>query len=103
MAKLTNSEVKRIRRRVRAGEHQTDLADEFGVNRKTIRRRLNALESVETERAERIAERRLRRQAEREKRKLLEREGRPGFASRRAQPVQRPLRAEGDAGAESVL
>ena len=73
-AKLTNSDVKRIRRRVRAGEHQTELADEFGVNRKTIRRRLKALESVETERAERIAEKRLRRQAEREKRKLFKRE-----------------------------
>ncbi len=32
----------RIRRRVRAGGRQTDLADKFGVNRKTIRRRLDA-------------------------------------------------------------
>ena len=74
MAKLTNSDVKRIRRRVRAGECQTDLADEFGVNRKTIRRRLDELERQEKERAERIAEKRLRRQAAREKRKLFERE-----------------------------
>jgi hypothetical protein len=73
-AKLTDSDVKRIRRRVSAGEHQTDLAEEFDVNRKTIRRRLDELESAETERAERIAEKRLRRQAAREKRKLLERE-----------------------------
>lgn len=73
-AKLTDADVKRIRRRVRTGEHQTNLADEFGVNRKTIRRRLDALERDETERAERIAEKRLGRQAAREKRKLFERE-----------------------------
>jgi hypothetical protein len=42
--KLTNEQVRRIRRRVRAGERVIDLADEFGVNRKTIRRRLDALE-----------------------------------------------------------
>jgi DNA-binding transcriptional regulator YhcF (GntR family) len=73
-AKLTDADVKRIRRRVRAGEEQTELAREFGVNRKTIRRRLDELERAETERAERIAEKRLRRQAAREKRKLFERE-----------------------------
>src|SRR5438093_727443 len=73
-AKLSEADVKRIRRRVRAGEHQTELAVEFGVNRKTIRRRLDELERAETERAERIAEKRLRRQAAREKRKLFERE-----------------------------
>ena len=73
-AKLTDADVKRIRRRVRAGEQQTNLAREFGVNRKTIRRRLDELERAETERAERIAEKRLRRQAAREKRKLFERE-----------------------------
>ncbi len=71
---MTEADVKRIRRRVRAGEHQTELAVEFGVNRKTIRRRLDELERAETERAERIAEKRLRRQAAREKRKLFERE-----------------------------
>ena len=73
-AKLTDQDVKRIRRRVRAGEAQTDLAREYEVNRKTIRRRLNELERVETERTERIAEKRLRRQAAREKEKLFKRE-----------------------------
>lgn len=72
--KLTDEDLKRIRRRVRAGERQTDLADEFGVDRKTIRRRLDALEHAEAERAEQVAENRLRRQAAREKRKLVERE-----------------------------
>lgn len=72
--KLTDEQIKKIRRRVRAGEPQTDLADEFGVNRKTIRRRLDELERAETERTARIAEKRLRRQAVREKRKLLQRE-----------------------------
>ena len=37
-AKLTDEQVKRIRRRVRAGERLTDLAPEYDVNRKTIRR-----------------------------------------------------------------
>lgn len=73
-AKLTDADVKRIRRRVQAGEHQTALADEFGVDRKTIRRRLDALELSETERAERMAEKRLRRPADREKQKLPDRE-----------------------------
>ena len=72
--KLSEADVKRIRRRVRAGEHQIDIAPEFGVNRKTIGRRLEALQRAETERAQRLAEKRLRRQAAREKRKLLERE-----------------------------
>jgi predicted ArsR family transcriptional regulator len=63
--KLTDEDVKRIRRRVRAGERQTDLADKFGVNRKTIRRRLDALERVASERAQRIAAKRLRIQAAR--------------------------------------
>jgi DNA-binding XRE family transcriptional regulator len=73
-SKLTHADVKLIRRRVRAGEHQTDLAEEFGVDRKTIRRRLDELEKAEAEWAERVAANRLRRQAAREKRKLLERE-----------------------------
>jgi hypothetical protein len=72
--KLTDEDLKRIRRRVRAGEHQTDLADEFGVDRKTIRRRLDALEHAEAARAEQVAETRIRRQAAHEKRKLLGRE-----------------------------
>jgi hypothetical protein len=73
-AKLSEADVKRIRRRVQAGEHQTDLAVEFGVNRKTLRRRLDALEAFERERAARIADKRLRRQAAGEKRKLFERQ-----------------------------
>jgi hypothetical protein len=72
-AKLTDADVKQIRRRVRRGEHQTELAADFGVNRKTIRRRLDALDSAEREQAERTAKRRLDRQAAREKRMLLER------------------------------
>jgi SAM-dependent methyltransferase len=64
----------RARDRVLRGEHQTELAFEFGVNRKTIRRRLDALENTEREHAERAEKRRLHRQAKREKRKLLERE-----------------------------
>ena len=47
--KLSEADVKRIRRRVRAGEHQIDIAPEFGVNRKTIGRRLAALQRAETE------------------------------------------------------
>jgi hypothetical protein len=70
--KLTDQQVKQIRRRVDAGERQTDLAEEFGVNRKTIRRRLDALEQVETERAEITAARQARRLAEREQQKLRE-------------------------------
>jgi hypothetical protein len=89
-AKLTDADVKRIRRRVRAGEHQTDLANEFGVNRKTIRRRLDTLEAAETERAERMAEKRLRRQAAREKRKLFERERSAGTSA----PIE-PSRSSG--------
>ena len=72
--KLADADVKRIRRRVRAGARMTDLAEEYGVNRKTIRRRLDALERAESERAERSAETRLRRQGAREKRKLRARE-----------------------------
>jgi predicted ArsR family transcriptional regulator len=68
-------------RRVRAGERVIDLADEFGVNRKTIRRRLDALERAETKRAERIAAKRLRTQAARERRKLLERERAAGLSA----------------------
>lgn len=85
-AKLTEADVKRIRRRVLAGEHQTVLADEFGVSRKTIRRRLDALELAATERAERIAERRLRRQVARERRKLLNREQSSSLPS----PIEHP-------------
>jgi hypothetical protein len=73
-AKLSDSDVKKIRRRVRAGEQQVLLAAEYGVNRKTIRRRLDELERAEREKAEHLAKKRLQRQAAREKRKLLERE-----------------------------
>jgi len=81
-AKLTGEQVKRIRRRVRAGQRPIDLADEFGVNRKTIRRRLDAMERAEAERAERIAAKRLRSQAARERRKLLDRERDAGLPAR---------------------
>jgi hypothetical protein len=72
--KLSAADVKQIRRRVRAGAHQTDLAREYGVNRKTIRRRLAALERLEAEHAERLAAKRLRWQARRERQKLRDRE-----------------------------
>jgi len=72
--KLSDAEVKQIRRRVRAGAHQTDLAREYGVNRKTIWRRIAELERVEAERAERLAAKRLRWQARRERQKLRDRE-----------------------------
>jgi hypothetical protein len=103
--KLTDEDIKWIRRRVRKGEHQSDLARQFGVNRKTIRRRLDTLERAETDKAERLAEERLRRQAAREKRKLYERErdsvvGHPvepgatrGSASQRRTPATRRKRA----------
>jgi hypothetical protein len=45
-AKLSEEQVKKIRRRVRAGEHQTELAAEYGVDRKTIRRRLDAADQA---------------------------------------------------------
>ena len=79
--KLTDEQVKRIRRRVRAGELVIDLADEFDVDRKTIWRRLGDLERAETERTQRIAATRLRRQAARERRMLLERERAAGPSS----------------------
>jgi DeoR/GlpR family transcriptional regulator of sugar metabolism len=50
-AKLSEEQVKRIRRRVRAGERVSELAAEFAVNRRTIRRRLDALEQAEAEQA----------------------------------------------------
>jgi hypothetical protein len=57
-AKLSEEQVKTIRRRVRAGARLTDLALEYGVDRKTIRRRLDALERAERERAQQRAARR---------------------------------------------
>lgn len=79
--KLSDADVKRIRRRVRAGAHRTDLADEYGVNRKTIWRRLAELERAEKEHAERLAAKRLRWQAKRERRKLHEREQGGGLSA----------------------
>jgi DNA-binding transcriptional regulator YhcF (GntR family) len=72
--KLTDANVADIRRRVEAGEQLSALADEFGVNRKTIRRHLNALESAEREKNERIATKRLRRQIAAQQRKLKQRD-----------------------------
>jgi DNA-binding transcriptional MocR family regulator len=57
-AKLSEEQVKKIRRRVRAGELIIDLAAEYGVDRKTIRRRLDALERAERERAQQRAAKR---------------------------------------------
>ena len=57
-AKLTDEQVKKTRRRVRAGERLTDIAAEYGVNRKTIRRRLDAAELADAERARRTAAKR---------------------------------------------
>ncbi len=73
-AKLSQEQVKTIRRRVRAGERQSELAVEYGVNRKTIRRRLDTFQLADAEREARIAAKRLRRQAQRERRTLRERE-----------------------------
>ena len=67
-AKLTDEQVKKIRRRVRAGERITELTVEYDVNRKTIRRRLDALELADTERARRTSARRA---AEKRMKRLL--------------------------------
>jgi hypothetical protein len=88
--KLSDLDVKQIRRRLQAGDHQTDLAHEFGVNRKTIRRRLVTLERAEAERAGQLAAKRARRQATHEKRKLLERER----DSAPAAPIEQTQRTE---------
>ena len=72
--KLTDEQVKLIRRRVRRGERISDLAGVYGVSGRTIRRRLDALEEVEAEEQRRKADRRLRRQAAAERGKLHERE-----------------------------
>jgi hypothetical protein len=44
--KLTDEQVKRIRRRVRAGERQTDLADEFPRRRQAFAARCGGLADV---------------------------------------------------------
>jgi hypothetical protein len=65
------------------------------VNRKTLRRRIDALNQEEVEQAERTAATRRRRQATRERRKLLEREGGP--------PPKRPAgRPRRDATGEEI-
>jgi hypothetical protein len=89
--KLSDADVKRMRQLVRRGAQQTDLADEYGVNRKTIWRRLTELERAEKEHAERLAAKRLRWQAERERRKLrqLGREG-DAEATARGAPATPP-------------
>ena len=68
--KLTDEQVRKIRQRVARGEQQTALAVEYGVNRKTLRRRLDALERIERERAERRALRRRAHQVAAERKKL---------------------------------
>ena len=70
--KLSEADVKRIRRRVRAGSRKCDLAVEYGVNRKTISRRLAQLEELEAKRDEALAAKRRRRQVRREQGKLRE-------------------------------
>ena len=50
--------MKRIGRRVRAGERLSELAVEYGVNRKTIRRRLDAAALAAAERARQRAAKR---------------------------------------------
>ena len=57
-AKLSEEQVKTIRRRERAGELITELAVEYDVNRKTIRRRLDAADQADRERAQQRAARR---------------------------------------------
>jgi hypothetical protein len=57
-AKLSEQQVKKIRRRECAGEHLTKIAAEYDVDRKSIRRRLDALERAERERAQQRAARR---------------------------------------------
>jgi hypothetical protein len=49
-AKLSEPHVKKIRRRVRRGERIVNLAAEFAVSRKTVRRRLDALEQADAKR-----------------------------------------------------
>ena len=85
-AKLTDEQVKKIRRRVRAGERLTDIAAEYDVNRKTIRRRLDAAELADAERARRTAAKR----AEQKRMKRLDRLYRT--------PAVRPERARAQTG-----
>jgi hypothetical protein len=58
LSPLSEEQVKKIRRRVRAGELIIDLAVEYDVDRKTIRRRLDAADQADRERAQQRAARR---------------------------------------------
>jgi hypothetical protein len=87
-AKLTDAQVKRIRRQVRAGALQSELAVDYGVNRKTIRRRLDALERTAAERTRSAEQRRLQR---------LERRAEAAARSEQARPLGAP-----EAAARSV-
>ena len=99
--KLTDQQVKTIRRRNNKGEHLTALALAYEVNRKTLRRRLDALAHAEAERAQRIAATRRGRQAAAERQTLTDdtREcarcarARPTAADRRSRcnPQLRPI------------
>ena len=96
---LSAEDVKRIRRRVRVGAKKGDLANEYGVNRKTIWRRLAVLERAEKEHAERLAEKRLRWQARRERLKLRERErSMSEVRHRKADAPSRARRSSSSAG-----
>ena len=68
--KLSETDVKTIRRRARAGARICDLAAEYKVNRKTITRRLASLDERERQREAVRAAKRLARQVRRERRKL---------------------------------
>jgi len=99
--KLSDDDVKRIRRRAGRGESLTALARELEVNRKTLRRRIDALNREEAEQAEEFAARRRWREAARERRKLLDRERgpmpkRPPGRPKREAPTDEPHREEGD-------
>jgi hypothetical protein len=87
-AKLTDAQVRKLRRRLGAGARLSELAAEYKVNRKTIRRRLDALECAEAERtvADRAEEKwmkRLRGRADRKPERAPEQ--RPGERRDRSQ------------------
>ena len=71
--KLSDADVKRIRRRVGAGARKCDLAAEYGVNRKTITRRVKNLDERDRLREDALAAKRQARQVQRELRKLRKR------------------------------
>ena len=71
--KLSDADVKRIRRRVDAGARRCDLAAEYGVDRKTITRRLKNLNERDRQREAALAAKRQARQVQRELKKLRRR------------------------------